>query len=269
MNKHTSNKRVFFYCFVSFALFALIAVSRVQFSPCIGGQLKSIHDAVAGSSKGNFIDLNRRKSGQEGKVLILTPLKNAAPYITRYMDLIDALTYPKHLISIAFLVSDTTDNTIDVLRSKADVLLNSHPYNSITILEKDFNFSLTSEERHLFHLQPLRRSYMARSRNFLLNAALKYDHDWVLWLDVDVIHYPRTILHDLQSLDVDIVVPNCFRAMKDGTLVGYDKNNWQETEKSWQLQDSMDPVSMKFLFIRNLKYTDIHKIKIGLRLVGR
>lgn len=254
MNKQILNKRIILFFFLFFASLGFVALSKTRFNhTCVGGRLKSIHETIMGSThlgQTQFIDLNKSKSGQ-GKVLILTPLKNAAPFIARYMELIDQMTYPKHLISIAFLVSDTTDDTVDTLRSQANVLLNRHGYDSITIFEKDFNFSLPKENRHSFDLQPLGRSYMARSRNYLLSLALRYDHDWVLWLDIGVINYPNTILHDLQNLNVDIVVPNCFRLTEDGTLIGYDKNNWQDTDASRQLQISLDPVSVKWPWYKN------------------
>ncbi|CAO3609777.1 unnamed protein product [Cunninghamella echinulata] len=164
------------------------------------------------------------------------------------------MTYPKHLISMAFLVSDTTDDTVDILKKKADEFIhppknnNDDPdqpprekYHSISIFEKNFDFILPEERRHEFEMQPLRRSFMARSRNYLLSAALKEEHAWVLWLDVDVVEYPATILEDLQSVNVDVVVPNCLRETEDNSFWGYDKNNWQETEQSIEMQKNLDP----------------------------
>lgn len=142
-------------------------------------------------------------------------------------------------------------------------------YDSIAIYEKDFKFDLPEDKRHDFELQPLRRSYMARSRNYLLTAALRQDHAWVLWLDVDVVQYPDSILEDLQSVDVDVVVPNCLRETEDNSFWGYDKNNWQETEESIAIQAQLDPVSSKmiymwselfmfvYLFVRNMYYLKV------------
>jgi hypothetical protein len=88
---------------------------------------------------------------------------------------------------------------------------------------------------------------MARSRNYLLTAALREYHSWVLWLDIDIVDYPSTIVEDLQSVDVDVVVPNCLLKTEDGSFWGYDKNNWQETEGSMEMQKDLDPVSPFFL----------------------
>ncbi|KAI9316641.1 Anp1-domain-containing protein [Dichotomocladium elegans] len=198
----------------------------------------------------NVVDLNALQATSHGKsrqerVLILTPLKNAQQYLPRYFELLDRMTYPKHLISLAFLVSDTTDDTVQILQEQASVLLNrwghDHRYHDISIYKKDFAFDLPEDKRHTFELQPLRRSFMARSRNYLLSAALKDDHAWVLWLDADLVEYPPTILEDLMSVDVDVVVPNCLRETEDRSFWGYDKNNWQETERSLELQKDLDP----------------------------
>ncbi|KAI9317426.1 Anp1-domain-containing protein [Dichotomocladium elegans] len=241
---------------VCFILVSLLTFSRSTFglSSCGGRTIRSFNEALAFSTgfdkEATYVDLNNIEATPSAKenqehVLILTPLKNAAPYLPKYFELVDRMTYPKHLISIAFLVSDTDDSTIDILREQANDLLNrvnpEDRYHHIAIYEKDFNFELPEDRRHTFELQPLRRSYMARSRNYLLTAALRDEHAWVLWLDVDLVEYPPTILEDLMSVDVDVVVPNCLRETEDNSFWGYDKNNWQETEESLAMQKDLDP----------------------------
>jgi cellulose synthase/poly-beta-1,6-N-acetylglucosamine synthase-like glycosyltransferase len=267
------NKRIVLIALMvlSFLSLSLVILTRTVLGSTCGaaGRInKSINEAIAFSIdqasfglKNNqdhaiFVDLNQLESKANGqdKVVILTPLKNAAPYLERYFELLEELKYPKHLISLAFLVSDTTDNTVEILRSYANNLLTRrNKYDSIIIYEKDFNFELPEDKRHSFDLQPLRRSFMARSRNYLLTAALRDDHAWVLWLDVDVVRYSDTILQDLQSLDVDVVVPNCLRETEDGSFWGYDKNNWQETDESRAIQENLEPVSDFFFFFNRVK----------------
>lgn len=216
------------------------------------------NDSGVSRRQARFTDLNDlTATGQaarnEEHVLILTPLKNAEAYLPRYFEMVDRLQYPHHLISLGFLVSDTTDRTVQLLQDRAGELLNRDPpddssnnntqYHSVSIFEKDFNFELPENRRHDFEMQPLRRSLMARARNYLLSAALKDEHAWVLWLDVDVIDYPASILTDLQSCDVDVVVPNCLRQTNENESMGYDKNNWMETQQSLDMQKKLDPVS--------------------------
>src|ERR1051326_1170878 len=69
------------------------------------------------SSTIQHIDLNGIQSSDKAltnqeRVLILTPLRDAAPYIEQHFDLISQLTYPHDLIDLAFLVGDSTDDTL-------------------------------------------------------------------------------------------------------------------------------------------------------------
>jgi hypothetical protein len=170
---------------------------------------KDLSLAIA-DSKGK-IDLHQ-------KLLILTPLKDAERWLQDYFINLDKLNYPKNDITLAFLVSDTTDQTINILKSKAKSLANRSPinrYHQILIYEKDFHFNLASQVRHGFEGQPVRRAFIARARNFLLTAALRHDHAWVLWLDVDVVRYDADIVTDLMSVDKDVVVPNTLWYQQD------------------------------------------------------
>ncbi|KAG2209492.1 hypothetical protein INT47_008336 [Mucor saturninus] len=252
---------VFILAIVSFLVLSFFTFSRSSLNlggPSCGRTIRTLSEAVALSSstsnshggQAKFINLNDLDATANAKdeqehVLILTPLKNAEAYLPKYFELIDRLSYPKDLITVAFLVSDTDDKTVEILKRKADEFLNrqnpSQRYHEIAIYEKDFNFQLPEDKRHTFELQPLRRSFMARSRNYLLTAALREYHSWVLWLDVDVVNYPESILEDLQSVNVDVVVPNCLLQTEDNSFWGYDKNNWQETDKSIEMQKDLDP----------------------------
>lgn len=145
------------------------------------------------------------------QLLILTPLKDAAPWLEEYFHNLQQLTYPPHLISLAFLVSDSKDGTVAKLESVASQIARGPKhkrFKRITILEKDFAFDLKSEARHGFEGQPVRRAFIARARNWLVTAALGAEHSWVLWLDVDVVRYDPNILEDLMGVDKDVVVPN-------------------------------------------------------------
>ncbi|KAG1144624.1 hypothetical protein G6F37_006565 [Rhizopus arrhizus] len=192
------------------------------------------------SSQPNLIDFNTQSSTE--KILVLTPLKDAVVYLDRYFELLDRTTYPNQLISIAFLVSDSSDGTLEVLQSHARRLQSrwTHRFESIRIFQKDFDFDLPSDKRHRYEMQPLRRSIMARSRNWLLSASLRADVNWVAWVDVDVVEYPATIFEDLMRADVDVIVPNCLLKRPDNAFWAYDKNNWQETDRSREIQKGLD-----------------------------
>ncbi|PKS07752.1 hypothetical protein jhhlp_006360 [Lomentospora prolificans] len=188
------------------------------------------------------------KNGE--RVLILTPLKDAAPYLGKYFELLSELTYPHHLIDLAFLISDSTDNTIAVLADELDRIQSRDDhisFNSATIIKKDFNFMLSQdvEERHSFEAQGPRRKAMGRARNYLLATALKPEHSWVYWRDVDIVESPKRILEDFMEHDRDIIVPNIWfhRYNDEGKDIEgrFDYNSWVESDQARQLRKTLDP----------------------------
>ena len=170
------------------------------------------------SSTIEHVDLNpigssRKALANEERILILTPLKDAAPHLSKYFELLAELTYPHHLIDLAFLVSDSKDDTLAVLASELDRIQkrpDKIPFHSAMVVEKDFGFHLSQnvEERHSFEAQGPRRKAMGRARNYLLATALKPEHSWVYWRDVDIVDSPRKILEDFIAHDRDILVPS-------------------------------------------------------------
>ena len=158
------------------------------------------------------------------RVLILTPLRDAAAHLETHFALLSNLTYPHHSIDLAFLVGDCTDDTLSVLRKQlATIQDESNPvrFRSAMIVEKDFGDTLgqSVEERHSFKAQGTRRKAIGRSRNYLLYAALKPVHDWIYWRDVDIVENPPSIVEDFMRHDKDILVPSMYGArlsLKDG-----------------------------------------------------
>lgn len=161
----------------------------------------------------NPVRSTRKAVANEEHVLILTPIKDAAPYLSKYFELIAELTYPHHLIDLAFLVSDSSDDTLAVLASELNRIQkrpDKIPFRSVTVVEKDFDFHLSQnvEDRHSFEAQGPRRKALGRARNYLLSAALKPEHSWVFWRDVDIVDSPTHILEDFIAHDRDVLVPS-------------------------------------------------------------
>lgn len=180
---------------------------------------------VLNSSSIQHVDFNSIQSSptavaKEERVLILTPLRDATPFLPKYFDLLVDLTYPHHLIDLAFLVGDTTDDTLAILAVELDRIqkqADNMPFNSAMIVQKDFGSVTTQgvEDRHGFEAQAPRRKLMARARNYLLSAALKPEHSWVYWRDSDLVDCPSKIIEDFIAHDRDIVVPS----MSSETLI--------------------------------------------------
>lgn len=199
------------------------------------------------------IDLNPIHStpkaiNNEERVLILTPLRDAAYYIEQHFDLLSQLTYPHHLIDLAFLVGDSTDDTLAVLAKELERVQSrsdSIPFRSTTIVKKDFGVvtSQSVEERHALKTQGSRRKAMGKARNYLLSAAMKPEHSWVYWRDVDIKDSPKTIIEDFVAHDRDVLVPNVwFHRYENGVDIEgrFDYNSWQESEQGLKLAASLD-----------------------------
>lgn len=160
------------------------------------------------------------------KILILTPVKDAKKHLELYFRLINQLSYPKHLISLGFLEGDSQDGTFDYLQQQLTSL--TKEYHAVNLWKKNFDFKIPQGMfRWSQNIQLTRRSVLAKSRNYLLSRALQ-EEDWVLWLDVDLIEYPKDIIETLLAAKKDIVHPNCVKEYGGNS---YDLNAWRDKGK--------------------------------------
>lgn len=160
------------------------------------------------------------------KVLILTPVKDAEAFLETYFRSLYQLTYPRDLISVGFLESDSVDNTYLELKKRLSEMRKN--FRSAGLWKKDFGFHIPlGTPRWAGHIQMERRAMLAKSRNHLLFHALN-DEDWVLWLDVDIIEYPSDIIERLLGVRKDIVQPNC---VKQYGGISFDLNAWRDKGK--------------------------------------
>lgn len=222
-----------------------------------GGQTRVVfnyHEPLEVNSV-QHIDLNAITSTpgaaqRHERVLLLTPLRDAVRFLPKYFELLEKLSYPHWLTDLAFLVSDTRDETMAHLALALDRLQSSKnpaiPFASVQIISKDFGVftSQDIEDRHSFEYQAPRRMAMARARNYLLSAALKPYHSWVYWRDVDIVESPPSIVEDLISHNKDVIVPNIWfhRLDDDGNDVEgrFDYNSWVDTPKTKKFLSGLD-----------------------------
>src|SRR5262245_29942458 len=140
-------------------------------------------------------------------VLVLTPVKQAAHHLQRYFEALRELDYPADRISLGMLEGDSTDRTYERIAERLIAL--RERYRRVTLARWDAGFQLPDGvPRWALPLQLPRRVVLAKARNRLLSAALD-DEEWVLWLDVDVVDYPRHVLLSLLASGKDIVTPHC------------------------------------------------------------
>lgn len=160
-------------------------------------------------------------SAGEGRVLILTPVKNAATTLGTYAGNLERLTYPRERLSLGMLESDSRDGSwelLDTLRSRFEARCSR-----VVTIKRDFGFHMPpNTPRWNPAFQLARRNVLARSRNQLLFRALA-NEDWVLWLDVDVVHYPADLVERLLEVERDIVHPHCVTSYGGDT---FDLNAW-------------------------------------------
>lgn len=182
------------------------------------------------------------------RIIFCVPLRDAAAHLPMFFGHMRNLTYPHHLIDLAFLVSDSSDDTMgELVKNLKDIQSSKDPkmpFGEIEIFEKDFGQAIGQgfSDRHGFALQGPRRKLMARARNWLSSVLIKPYHSWVYWRDVDVETTPATILEDLMHHDKDVIVPNVWRPLPDwlGNQQPYDLNSWQESDGGLQLANSLD-----------------------------
>ena len=159
----------------------------------------------------------------QGNLLILTPLKDAAHHLETYFASLSALTYPAERLSLGILESDSVDGTHDAVAARLDGIRGR--YRRVGLWKYDFGFRVPPEyPRWELAFQLPRRRVLARSRNRLLFNALR-DEDWVLWLDGDVCEYPPDIVERLIAAGRSIVHPHCVLEFGGPT---FDRNAWRD-----------------------------------------
>jgi hypothetical protein len=180
-------------------------------------------------------------SASDGKILILTPVKNAAPMLDTYAGNLERLTYPRELLSLGVLESDSQDGSWDLINSMAGRFVER--FRRVVTVKRDYGFQMPADTPR-WHpaFQLARRNVLARSRNQLLSRALT-DEDWVLWLDVDVVYYPVDLIERLLGAGCDIVHPHCVRQLGGET---FDLNAWSHhgTRIMSDLRGSNGPVRL-------------------------
>ena len=196
----------------------------------------------------NKISLLPDRTNIGGRLLLCIPLRNAESVLDMMFDHLYNLTYPHTLIDLAFLVGDSTDNTLDLLQEQAVILQNQWSsdkvFNKIDVFKHDFGATIGQgvDDRHGVHVQAERRKLMGRARNWLLSTTLKPYHSWVYWRDADIERSPASIIEDLMAFDKDVTVPNVWRPLPKwlGGQQPYDLNSWVESSEAIRLASTLD-----------------------------
>jgi mannan polymerase II complex ANP1 subunit len=235
------------------ALFIIIGTALRFGIASIAGMSTSYAPDFTKIDKVEYFDLGNYKGSADGwqreeRVLFCVPLRDAAAHLPMFFGHMRNLSYPHNLIDLAFLVSDSSDDTMGHLKRHLNLIQNdpnpSNRFGEIEIFEKDFGQVIGQgfSDRHGFAAQGPRRKLMARARNWLWTVAIKPYHSFVYWRDADVETVPPSILEDLMHHDKDVIVPNVWRPLPDwlGNQQPYDLNSWQESDGGLQLAETLD-----------------------------
>lgn len=156
-------------------------------------------------------------------VLVLTPMKNAAPYLDSFFACLARLDYPRERLSLGVLEGDSADDTFPRLEEK--IAANGTRFQRVSVFRRDYGFVMPAHlPRWSTAFQYSRRVTLAKARNYLLSRALN-EEDWVLWLDVDVIDYPPDVLKRLLAHGKSIIQPDCVTTPGGES---FDRNAWAQ-----------------------------------------
>ena len=171
-----------------------------------------------------------RAQKARARILILIPAYNVEGFVPRLVQNLMRLSYPHHLVDIAFLEGDSEDKSYETIERQLPQLCD---FRAADLHKKEWGQETSSTQRWRAKKQRARRTRIAKVRNHLLQTALREEHQWVLWIDGDVMHWQPDVISALLSYERDIIVPLCVdEAGKDFDLnsfvYDYDKVlNWQ------------------------------------------
>lgn len=145
-------------------------------------------------------------------------MRNTQKHLGRYFELLSRLDYPGDLLSVGILEGDSTDGTFEAL---VDLGAHwRHRFAALEVHKLDTGRHWTVPRWHP-SIQYARRSNLAHIRNALIHRCLK-NHDWVLWIDADVIDYPPDLIEQLLAGGKDIAAACCIKP--DGSI--FDQNTF-------------------------------------------
>lgn len=156
----------------------------------------------------NVLRKTREADAGRGSILVLLPVRDAAEDLPRCFELLRKLDYPRDRLHVWFGHGDSRDASGPLIEDF--LAAHAHEFASAGLVNTDRNAPVLDRQRRWKpKLQRRRRAGIAKARNDLLQATLEPHHDWVLWIDADVIDYPADVATRLIATGERIVVPNC------------------------------------------------------------
>lgn len=170
-----------------------------------------------------------------------------------FFKFITGFNYPRNQTSLALAFKEEADFrqlynfALEYYKNQTEDV-----YNEITLLIAPFiekDLLLNRGLRHNLQLQKQRRRTIARSRNFLINNALK-DEPYTLSVDCDILNLPADSVNWFIDSEKDIVVPR----IRQGSNPDYDGNSWagprtRPTDEEFLKLDESNQKASEFTYI--------------------
>jgi len=140
------------------------------------------------------------------KILIACPVQNREWILDHYLQHIYNIDYPKHLISLYFIINNTNDNSREKLQDFKDKHQSEYSHITIEIDNCDINFkdnrSMKTRMEHTY-------TWLSHLRNKIIRQCVKRNHDYLLSCDSDIL-VPSNIIKKLLSHNKPLVASLIF-----------------------------------------------------------
>jgi len=127
------------------------------------------------------------------KILISCPVRNREWILPYYLEHIYNIDYPKHLISMYFIINNSNDNSYKILKQFKDKYLAE--YADIEI-DRMYNPKLPDDKRQVAIRKEFTYHWLCELRNVILKKCVELKYDYLLSCDTDIL-VPSTIINDL------------------------------------------------------------------------
>ncbi len=142
------------------------------------------------------------------RIHIAVPLKNAEHYLPLVKANIECFDYPAELLSVGFLISDSSDDTLGAAQRLKSRWVDR--FAGVEIDQWDFGYSVEHELRSTPELQKQRRGILGACRTRMAQRAAELA-DYCLFLDADVCAVPPDAIKSMLSARRHVVMANCLK----------------------------------------------------------
>lgn len=134
------------------------------------------------------------------KVMIACPVQNRQEILPYYLECLYNIDYPKHLIFIYWIINNSNDDSLEILKTFKEQ--HEHEYNSICI--EIFNNKKYPQDERKQDVRVKTYHFLSELRNKILKKCAKSDCDFLFSSDSDIL-LNKDVLKRLLQHDKKIV----------------------------------------------------------------